>query len=294
LTICLLWSSNLADRTRQPTRCHGGMKKAPQYMLFPYPHFVSLPTFDLFDEFHHEAESLPDIVAKRAEIEAGTAGVKWAIVDGRPWRVPLRACDRHCLGSYPQHAHGIGHEGVQKTLQCIRESFTPHDNRLVRDFIRGCSTYQRNKIEHLHPAGLLQPLAVPSAVWSDIAMDFVEGFPKVGGKSVILTVVDCFSKYGHFIALGHPYSIAFVAKAFFDDIIQLHGIPTSIVSDRDPIFNSNLWTELFRLVGTKLCTSLAFRPQTDGQPEVTKKIITVYLRCLAGDQPRSWLPWAEF
>jgi hypothetical protein len=64
----------------------------------------------------------------------------------------------------------------------------------VRDFIRGCPTYQRNKTEHFHPAGLLQPLVVSSAVWSDIVMDFVEGFPKVGSKSVILTVVDRFSK----------------------------------------------------------------------------------------------------
>jgi hypothetical protein len=112
-----------------------------------------------------------------------------------------------------------------------------------------------------------------------------------------MMVVDRFSKYGHFIALGHPYSAASVAKAFFNGIIRLHGIPMSIVSDWDPIFTSNMWTELFRLTGTKLCTSSAFRPQTDGQSEVTNKIIIVYLRCLAGDRPHCWLrwlPWAEF
>ena len=67
-------------------------------------------------------------------------------------------------------------------------------------------------------------------------MDFMEGLPKVGGKLVILTVVDRFSKYAHFIALGHPYIAVSVAWAFFDGIIRLHGFPTSIVSDRDPVF----------------------------------------------------------
>lgn len=128
-------------------------------------------------------------------------------------------------------------------------------------------------------------------------MDFVEGFSKIGGKSVILTAVDRFSKYAHFIALGHPYSAASAAKAFFNQIVRLHGLPSSSVSDRDPVFTSNLWQELFHLSGTKLCLSLAFRPQTDGQSEVTNMIITIYLRCLAGDRPKSWLrwlPWVEY
>jgi hypothetical protein len=67
-------------------------------------------------------------------------------------------------------------------------------------------------------------------------MDFLEGFPKVGGKLVILTVVDRFSKFAHFITLGHPYSAASVARAFFTEIVRLHGFPCSIVSDRDTVF----------------------------------------------------------
>jgi hypothetical protein len=90
-----------------------------------------------------------------------------------------------------EHAHGMGHEGVQKTLHRLHASFfTPSDNRLVRDFIHSCALCQRNKTGHLHPACLLQPLAVPTGVWRDIVLDFVEGFPKVDGNSVILTVVD--------------------------------------------------------------------------------------------------------
>ena len=99
-------------------------------------------------------------------------------------------------------------------------------------------------------------------------MDFIEGFPKVGVKSVILTVVDRFSKFAHFIALGHPYTAASVAKAFFDNIVCLHGLPCSIVSDRDTVFTSTFWSELFQLAGVKLHMSSAFHPQSDGQSEV--------------------------
>jgi hypothetical protein len=189
-------------------------------------------------------------------------------------------------------AHGAGHEGIQKTLHRLRASFyNPQAARMVREYIKGCAVCQRNKSEHLHPAGLLQPLPVTHTVWSDIAMDFVEGFPHVGEKSVILTVVDLFSKYAHFIPLGHPYMAVSVARAFFDDIVRLHGVPCSIVSDRDLVFTSAFWAELFRLTGVKLCQSTAFHPQTDGQSEVTNGIIGVYLRCLAGDCPKSWLRW---
>ena len=138
---------------------------------------------------------------------------------------------------------------------------------------------------------------MPSSVFSDIAMDFVEGFLCINGKSVILTVVDRFSKFAHFIALGHPYTATSVAHAFFADIVSLHGIPASIVSDRDPVFTSGFWQELFRLSGVKLNMTTAFHPQSDGQSEATNKIIIMYLRCLAGERPRQWLqwlPWAEF
>jgi transposase InsO family protein len=95
-------------------------------------------------------------------------------------------------------------------------------------------------------------------------MDFVERFPCVNRKSVILTIVDRFSKYAHFMPIGHPYTTTSVAKVFFDAIVRLHEIPESIVSDRDPVFTSKFWTELFTLLGVKLQLSSAFHPQTNG------------------------------
>jgi hypothetical protein len=197
-----------------------------------------------------------------------------------------------------QLAHGAGHEGVQKTLHRLRADFyIPGDRSLVQDWVRSCTTCQRNKSPALQPAGLLQPLDVPSQVWADVSMDFIEGLPKVGGKSVILTVVDRFSKYAHFIALGHPYTATTVARAFFDGIVRLHGFPTSIVSDRDPVFTGHVWRDLFQMAGIKLRMSTAFHPQTDGQSEVVNKVIAMYLRCVTGDRPRAWvdwLSWAEY
>lgn len=119
----------------------------------------------------------------------------------------------------------------------------------------------------------------------------------MGSKSVVLTVVDRFSEYAHFVALSHPYTAVSVARVFFGNIVRLHGLPCSIVSDRDPVFTSAFWRELFSLTGVQLSLSTAFHPQTDGQSEVTNRILGVYLRCLAGDRPKSWLrwlPWAEY
>jgi hypothetical protein len=188
--------------------------------------------------------------------------------------------------------HGAGHEGVYKTLHRLRADFHfPNDRRVVQDFVRSCAVCQRNKTEHLQPGGLLQPLGVPSAVWQDVAMDFIEALPKVHGKSVILTMVDRFSKAAHCIPLGHPYTSTSVAHAFFAEIVRLHGIPASIVSDRDSVFTCEFWQELFALAGVKLKMSSAFHPQSDGQSEAAKKIIAMYLRCLTGDRPRHWLEW---
>jgi hypothetical protein len=194
--------------------------------------------------------------------------------------------------------HGAGHEGVHKMLHHFQANFhTPNERVVVQDFVRTFTVCQHNKSKHLQPGGLLQPLEVPTAVWVDVAMDFVEALSKVNDKTVILTVVDQFSKATHFIPLSHPYTTTSVARVFFSEIVRLHGIPSSIVSDRDPVFTSSFWRELFRLAGVKLQFTSAFHPQSDGQSGATNKIISMYLRCLTGDRPRNWLewmPWAEF
>lgn len=94
------------------------------------------------------------------------------------------------------------------------------------------------------------------------------GLPSCQGKTVIWVVVDRLSKYAHFLAIAHPDSASMIAQMFVDHIFKLHGMPNSIVSDRDPVFMSKFWKEFFTLQGSKLCFSSGYHPQIDGQTEV--------------------------
>lgn len=185
-----------------------------------------------------------------------------------------------------------GHSGVAASLKRVERLFYwPSLKTDITNHVKECDICQRNKPERLKPAGLLQPIAIPEDAWQVISMDFVEGLPKSKGTDVILVVVDKLTKYCHLIPLCHPFSAAKVAQSIIDNVVKLHGLPLSIISDRDSVFMSSFWKELFNAMGTKLKMSTAYHPQTDGQTERVNQCIEMFLRCVAGHKPNLWANW---
>ncbi|KAJ9542106.1 hypothetical protein OSB04_028612 [Centaurea solstitialis] len=201
------------------------------------------------------------------------------------------------LQEYHDSASG-GHSGEFKTYQRLAsEWFWVGMRRAVHEYVQKCEICQQQKAVNTRPSGLLQPLPIPSQVWDDLTMDFIEGLPRSKGVDTILVVVDRLTKFAHFIGLCHPYTAPSVAAVFVKEIVRLHGFPSTIISDRDKVFMSKFWQELFTLQGTKLLRSTAYHPQTDGQSEIVNKSVETYLRCFIHGNARNWakwLPWAEF
>ena len=191
-----------------------------------------------------------------------------------------------------------GHSGIEVTYRRLKQIlYWPFMFKDVAHFVAACDICQRNKPDNVAYPGLLQPLPIPQRIWSDISMDFIEGLPLSHGKKVIFVVVDRLSKYAHFMAVAHPYTAISIAQLFMDQVYRLHGLPQTIVSDRDPIFLSSFWREIFRLQQVQLNMSSSYHPQSDGQTEVVNRCLENYLRCMTGDHPRewsSWLPMAEY
>jgi len=179
------------------------------------------------------------------------------------------------------------HFGVDKTLDLLKgKFFWPHMRRDVQRHCFRCISCLKAKSKTM-PHGLYTPLPITSAPWEDISTDFILGFPRTAkGFDSIFLVVDRFSKMAHFIPCHKVDNAQNVFKLFFRKVVRLHGLPKSLVSDRDPKFISHFWKT--RWESTKLQLSISCHPQTDGQTEVVNRSFSTMLRAVMRGNHKSW------
>jgi len=191
-----------------------------------------------------------------------------------------------------------GHPGRVRTLELVTQTFYwLQQRKYIHRYVDHCDTYHRIKpIRHV-PFGLLKLLDLLHRPWDTITMYFITTLPVSNGQDALWVIIDRLTKMGHFIACKGTMKPEDLADHFIQQVVQHHGLPTSIVSDRGSLFTSDFWKRVTKALGISRNLSTAFHPQTDGQTERVNTVLEQYLRAYCNYQQDDWeklLPIAEF
>ncbi|GKD54969.1 putative reverse transcriptase domain-containing protein [Tanacetum coccineum] len=191
------------------------------------------------------------------------------------------------------------HPGSDKMYQDMKKLYWwPNMKADIATYVRKCLTCARVKAEHQRPSGLLVQPEIPQWKWDNITMDFVTKLPKSSqGYDTIWVIVDRLTKSAIFTPMRETDSMEKLARMYIKEVVTRHGIPVSIICDRDPRFSSNFWKSLQKALGTSLDMSTAYHPETDGQSERTIQTLEDMLRACVIDFGNGWvkhLPLVEF
>ncbi|KAI3523729.1 hypothetical protein L1887_02080 [Cichorium endivia] len=191
------------------------------------------------------------------------------------------------------------HPGADKMYKDLKAYYWwPGMKKDIGEYVGKCLTCSKVKAEYQKPSGLLQQPEIPEWKWEQISMDFVTKLPRTArGHDSIWVIVDRLTKSAHFLPVREDFKMDKLARIYIDEIVARHGVPISIISDRDSRFTSWFWKSLQKALGTRLDLSTAYHPQTDGQSERTIQTLEDMLRACVIDFGGSWdthLPLVEF
>ncbi|GJV29829.1 putative reverse transcriptase domain-containing protein [Tanacetum coccineum] len=186
--------------------------------------------------------------------------------EGRIW-LPLFGGLRDLIMHESHKSKYSIHPGSDKMYQDLKKLYWwPNMKAEIATYVSKCLTCAKVKAEHQKPSGLLQQPEIPEWKWEKITMDFVSGLPRTpSGYDSIWVIVDRLTKSAHFLPMKKTDSIEKLAQLYLKEIVCKHGVPTSIISDRDSLFTSRFWKSLQEAMGTQLDMSTAYHPETDGQ-----------------------------
>ncbi|KAK1421015.1 hypothetical protein QVD17_23053 [Tagetes erecta] len=244
-------------------------------------------------EENHKRER---IVGQVKDLEDNLEGIKTRL--GRVW-IPNTCEVKFVLLNEAHKSMYSIHPGATKMYQDLkRDYWWPGMKRDIVKYVEKCLTCLQVKAEHQKPYGKIQPLEIPKWKWEHITMDLITKLPKTTkGFDAIWVIVDRLTKSAHFLPIRESYSSEHMAEVYMKEVISRHGVPVSIVSDRDTRFTSRYWRKFQEELGTRLLISTAYHPQTDGQSERTIQTLEDMLRACIIDFGGSWdkhLPLAEF
>ncbi|GJX50821.1 putative reverse transcriptase domain-containing protein [Tanacetum coccineum] len=191
------------------------------------------------------------------------------------------------------------HPGSEKMYQDMKKLYWwPNMKANIATYVSKCLTCAKVKAEHQRPSGLLVQPAIPEWKWDNITMDFITKLPKSShGFDTIWVIVDRLTKSAHFLPIRENDPLDKLARLYLNRIVARHGIPVSIICDRDGRFTSNFWRSFQKALGTDISMSTAYHPETDGQSERTIQTLEDMLRACVIDFGKGWvkhLPLAEF
>ena len=185
----------------------------------------------------------------------------------------------------------LGHAGSERVSKYVQQFYWWSTlSKDVEKFCRSCGTCQAVKPSAQLLMGLLYTLPVPNQPWESIAMDLVGPFPpSPTGENFLWVIIDRFTSLVHPIPIKMSTDAAELAHRYIQEVVRLHGIAKSMVSDRDPRFTSKFWGEVNRILGTRLLMSTAFHPQTDGATERANRTINSILRAVVHPNQSDWM-----
>ena len=183
-----------------------------------------------------------------------------------------------------------GHLGRDKTMELIKRRFHwVGMDKMIEQYVVSCDACQRNKPSQQAPMGLLMPLPIPDKPWEQVSMDLIGPLPRShSGNDAIVVFVDKLTKVVHYVATTMQVTAPGLASLFLREVVRLHGVPKSILSDRDPRFTANFWSAFWSRLGTKLAMSTAYHPQSDGQTERANRTLESVLRSCVDFEQRNW------
>ncbi|GKA19536.1 hypothetical protein Tco_0699451 [Tanacetum coccineum] len=244
-------------------------------------------------EENYETEDLCGMIKKLEPRADGTL-----CLNGRSW-IPCRGNLRELIMHESHKSKYSVHPGSDKMYQDLKKLYWwPNMKAEIATYVSKCLTCAKVKAECQKPSGLLVQPVIPVWKWENITMDFVTKLPKTStGQDTIWVIVDRLTKSAHFLPMKETDSMEKLTRQYLKEVVSRHGVPVSIISDRDSKFTSHFWKSLNEALGTQLDMSTAYHPQTDGQSERTIQTLEDMLRACVMDFGKGWdrhLPLVEF